>query len=71
MPVMGGFEATRRIRTDMPEGVKNIPIISLSAAVLEEEKQLAYDAGVNAIVTKPFDLTVLHHNIEILVKKDR
>jgi len=71
MPVMGGFEATRRIRTDMPEGVKDIPIISLSAAVLEEEKQLAYDAGVNAIVTKPFDLTVLHHNIEILVKKDR
>jgi len=71
MPVMGGFEATRRIRMDMPEDVKNIPIISLSAAVLEEEKQLAYDAGVNAIVTKPFDLTVLHHNIEILVKKDK
>ncbi|WP_207426891.1 response regulator [Pedobacter sp. SYSU D00535] len=69
MPVMGGFEATRRIRTEMLDGVKNIPIISLSAAVLEEEKQQAYDAGVDDIVTKPFDLSVLHQKIEMLVRK--
>jgi len=71
MPVMGGFEATRKIRTELPDDIRNIPIISLSAAVLEEEKQLAYDSGVNAIVTKPFDLSVLHQNIETLVNKQR
>ena len=69
MPVMGGFEATRKIRTEMPADKNDIPIISLSAAVLEEERQLAYDAGVNAIVTKPFDLTFLHQNIKDLVEK--
>ncbi len=69
MPVMGGFEATRQIRS-LKEEVRNIPIISLSAAVLEEEKQLAYDAGVNDIVTKPFDLSVLHHKIQKLVNKN-
>lgn len=71
MPVLGGFETTRRIRQEMPEGVNNIPIISLSAAVLEEELQQAYDAGVNDIVSKPFDLSVLHHKIQKLVNKYR
>jgi two-component system, sensor histidine kinase len=71
MPVMGGFEATRKIRSDLPEGVSNIPIISLSAAVLEEELQEAYNAGVNDIVSKPFDLSVLHHKIQKLVNKYR
>jgi CheY-like chemotaxis protein len=71
MPVMGGFETTRRIRKTMPDGVNNIPIISLSAAVLEEELQEAYDAGVNDIVSKPFDLSVLHHKIQKLVNQYR
>jgi len=71
MPVLGGFEATRRIRKDLPDGVNNIPIISLSAAVLEEEMQEALDAGVNDIVSKPFDLSVLHHKIQKLVNQYR
>jgi two-component system, sensor histidine kinase len=71
MPVMGGFEATRKIRAELPEGVCNIPIISLSAAVLEEELQEAYNAGVDDIVSKPFDLSVLHHKIQKLVNKYR
>lgn len=71
MPVLGGFETTRRIRSEMPEGVNNIPIISLSAAVLEDELQEAYDAGVNAIVSKPFDLSVLHNKIQLLVNQYR
>ena len=71
MPVMGGFETTRRIRADLASGINNIPIISLSAAVLEEELQAAYDAGVNDIVSKPFDLSVLHHKIQKLVNQYR
>lgn len=71
MPVLGGFETTRRIRSEMPDGVNNIPIISLSAAVLEDELQEAYEAGVNAIVSKPFDLSVLHSKIQLLVSRYR
>lgn len=69
MPVMGGYEATHRIRTEMPAGIKDIPIISLSAAVLEDEKQQALKAGVNDIIGKPFDVEVLRHKIEKLTEK--
>jgi two-component system, sensor histidine kinase len=69
MPTMNGFEATRRIRTEFGEPQKNIPIISLSAAVLEEEQQAGWDAGVNDILTKPFDPAVLHQKISFLLDK--
>ncbi|KAA8483840.1 signal transduction histidine kinase [Arcticibacter tournemirensis] len=69
MPVMGGYEATRKIRTEMPENVRNIPIISLSAAVMDDEKQEALDAGVNDILSKPFDLNALHQMIDRYIRK--
>lgn len=69
MPVMGGFEATRRIRAEMPEDVRNIPIISLSAAVMDDEKQEALDAGVNDILSKPFELTALHQMIDRHIRR--
>lgn len=69
MPVMGGYETTRRIRNDLKGDIRNIPIISLTAAVLEEETREAFDAGVNDVVTKPFDPEVLHRKIEKLVMK--
>lgn len=67
MPVLGGLETTRRIRADRGLDYNKIPIISLSAAVLEEELQEAFDSGVNDVVSKPFDLSVLHHKIQKLV----
>lgn len=63
MPVMGGFETIKRIREELPEGVKDIPVISLSAAVLDEDQKKAIEAGANDVVAKPFDLNVLHHKI--------
>jgi len=68
MPLMNGYEATRKIRTEMTDGKQNIPIISLSAAVLEEEQKLAMEAGVNDILGKPFDPAVLHYKIKTLLK---
>lgn len=63
MPVMNGFEATQKIRTEMPDEIKNIPIISFSAAVLEEERAEALNAGANDIVAKPVDVGVLREKI--------
>lgn len=67
MPTMNGHETTRRIRNDFVEPLKDIPIISLSAAVLEEEQQAAWDAGVNDILSKPFDPIVLHQKISFIL----
>lgn len=55
MPVMDGMEATRRLRA---AGLAT-PIIGVSAGALEEERQAAYDAGVDDYVLKPVNLATL------------
>lgn len=60
MPGMGGFEVTQKIRNELEGEKKAIKIISLSAAVLEEEKQAALAAGMDDVLTKPFKLDDLH-----------
>ena len=60
MPDMGGFETTQKIRSEFEGAKKDIKIISLSAAVLEVEKQAALAAGMDDVLTKPFKLVDLH-----------
>src|SRR5690606_29866663 len=55
MPVMGGFEAIKRIREELPAPVKDIPVITLSAAVLDDDQKKAIEVGANDVVAKPFD----------------
>ena len=58
MPIMNGYEATRRIRAlDSP--LANIPIIALSANALEEDKRNSLESGMNNHVGKPFDVQQL------------
>lgn len=57
MPVMDGFEATRQIRGRL--GLIDLPIIALTAGVLQAERQRCLDAGMNDFVAKPFDIEVL------------
>lgn len=49
MPVMDGYEATKEIRK-----FSDIPIIAMSAHVLEEEQKKCLDAGMNGFIPKPF-----------------
>lgn len=56
MPIMDGYEATKRIR----DRDKIVPIVALTASNVFEEHELAYECGVNAIVPKPFDPKDLH-----------
>lgn len=49
MPVMGGLEATREIRTFMPD----IPIIAQTAYVSSADENDAYQAGCNHFLSKP------------------
>jgi PAS domain S-box-containing protein len=63
MPDMGGYETTKKIRTEFKGKKKEVKIISLSAAVLEEEKKAAIDAGMNDVLTKPFVPDDLHRII--------
>lgn len=51
MPVMDGYEATRRIREKM--GL-TVPVVGLSANVYKEEIEQCYQAGMNDYLGKPY-----------------
>ena len=52
LPVMDGYEATRRIKSN--PGMKEIPIIAVTSYALSGDEGKARAAGCNAYVTKPF-----------------
>ncbi|MCX7313269.1 MAG: response regulator [Hyphomicrobiales bacterium] len=52
LPIMDGYEATRRIKA-MPE-YKNIPIIVVTLYALSGDEGKAREAGCDAYVTKPY-----------------
>ena len=53
MPKMDGFEATRKIRS-MERG-HNLPIIAMTAAVMQKDKDASKAAGMNAHIAKPIN----------------
>ena len=58
MPVMNGFEATRRIRAlDSP--LAHIPIIAMTASAFSEDRQAALEAGMDEHVAKPINIDAL------------
>ncbi|MEZ4828534.1 MAG: ATP-binding protein [Bacteroidia bacterium] len=63
MPEMDGIEATQNIRNSPEPDIASLPIIALTASALEEELKMILDAGMNDIVTKPFDPITLYQMI--------
>ena len=59
MPHMDGLEATRRIRAGENPLGKTIPIIAMTANAFASDVQRCLDAGMNAHVAKPIDMTAL------------
>ncbi len=64
MPIMDGFEATRKIR----EFNRDIPIFALSAAVMEHDKELTIAAGMNDHLAKPINVDELQRLLELHLK---
>ena len=59
MPVMDGYEATKLIRGFEDKALSNIPIVAMTANAFEEDKKNAFDAGMNAHISKPIDVKKL------------
>ena len=62
MPVMSGIEAAQRIRM-MAGGKSRIPIVALTADVMEQSREACLSAGINAFVTKPIEMEALNDAI--------
>ena len=69
MPVMGGIEATQKIRTQ--KRFKNLPVIAMTADVMEEAKNEALQAGLNDYISKPIDVNELFNLLIKWIKPKR
>ena len=65
LPVMDGWEATYRIKTD--ESTLSIPVIALTAHAMEGDEQKARDCGCDDYDTKPVELPRLLSKIQALL----
>ncbi len=71
MPVMDGYEATKRIRELPSPELSHIPIIALSANAFAEDYQKSLDAGMNAHFPKPIDIKGLQELILHVLSLER
>ena len=62
LPVLDGWEATRRLKAD--ERTKKIPIIALTAHAMQGDEQQAREAGCDDFDTKPVELPRLLEKIQ-------
>ncbi|MCI9655320.1 MAG: response regulator [Lawsonibacter sp.] len=68
MPIMNGYEATRRIRAlDDPE-LREIPIIAMTANAFDEDRKAALEAGMNGHIAKPIDVPKLMELLTDILK---
>lgn len=59
MPTMDGYEATRQIRQFDDKIKAGIPIIAMTANAFVQDKEKAFEVGMNDYVAKPIDMTKL------------
>jgi len=69
LPVLDGWEATRRLKGSRDTG--SIPVIGLTAHAMAEDEEKARKAGCDDFDTKPVELSRLLGKIEALLRKEQ
>jgi two-component system, cell cycle response regulator DivK len=69
LPILDGWEATRRLKAET--ATKRIPIIALTADAMSGDQEKALEAGCNDYETKPVDLPRLLDKIRRLLAQAR
>jgi CheY-like chemotaxis protein len=72
MPVMDGYSATKAIRSGSMGAVLNpsVPIVALTANVIQEDKDACFSSGMDDFLSKPIDIQSLNSIIKHWLKKD-
>ncbi len=68
MPIMDGYEATAAIRADSK--YDQIPIVALTALILDSEIEKMFHKGVNGYLSKPLKVGQLYSAFDFFLKRD-
>lgn len=65
MPIMNGFEATKKIRNSKAP-YANIPIIAVTGNVDSDDEKQCFECGMNGFMSKPFKLETIRELLHSL-----
>ena len=71
MPVMDGYEATRRIRASSHPDAGSIQIYAMTANAFAEDISKAINSGMNGHISKPIDTELLYGILEKVVENNK
>ncbi len=66
LPIMNGYEATRKIKANPI--TRHIPIIAVTANAVPTERDRALDAGCDGYITKPVDTRALPNQVRLFLR---
>lgn len=69
LPDIDGYEIARRIRSSSKAGLKQIPIIAVTANAMKGDAQKAIDAGCTLYMSKPINIVQLAETVDAFVHK--
>lgn len=64
MPVMDGYDATKKIRSSEHPDARSIPIYAMTANAFSEDVTRCLDVGMDGHIAKPIETEVLYHTME-------
>ena len=67
MPGENGLEVLKKLKTEAPEGLREIPVVMLTGS--EENEKACLEAGAAGYITKPFDLFQLKETLSKFLQK--
>jgi PAS domain S-box-containing protein len=70
MPGMDGLEATQKIRNLEDDAKSKVPVIAITASVLDRDIEECKKAGMNGFIAKPFTFNELYERFNHFVSKD-
>jgi two-component system, cell cycle response regulator DivK len=69
MPGLGGWEATRLLKSD--PATQDVVIVAVTAHALKPDEGIAREAGCDAFIAKPFDITAVGDAVGEVIQRGR